>query len=196
MRRARSVTEVKIPRASRSRSILANQSSIVQPRRVGRGEVQSDLRMRHQERADRLCLVRREIVEDDVHFPRVGRSCHDLGQERDEGGAGVTRDGLAGDLAGALVQRREQGEGAVPVVLEAVAFRPSGRQRQDGVETIEGLNGRLLIDGEHGGVLRRVEVQPDDIGRFRFEVGSSDAMYRSNRCGCRPARCQALATWL
>jgi hypothetical protein len=44
--------------------------------------------------------------------------------------------------------------GAVPVVLEAVAFGASRRERQDGIETIQGLNGGLLIDAEHGGVLR------------------------------------------
>lgn len=35
---------------------------------------------------------------------------------------------------------------------EAVTFRPAGREREDRVETIEGLNGRLLIDAEHGGM--------------------------------------------
>jgi hypothetical protein len=34
-----------------------------------------------------------------------------------------------------------------------VAFGASGRERQDEIETIQGLNGGLLIDAEHGRVL-------------------------------------------
>ena len=34
------------------------------------------------------------------------------------------------------------------VVLEAVPFGASRRERQDGIETIQGLNGGLLIDAE------------------------------------------------
>ena len=42
----------------------------------------------------------------------------------------------------------------MPVVFETVAFGTSRRERQDGIETIQGLNGGLLIDTEHGRVLR------------------------------------------
>ena len=42
------------------------------------------------------------------------------------------------------------------VVLEAVAFGASRRERQDGIETVQGLNGGLFIDAEHGCMLRRV----------------------------------------
>ena len=43
----------------------------------------------------------------------------------------------------------------MPVVFEAVAFGASRRERQDGIETIQGLNGGFLIDAKHGRVLRR-----------------------------------------
>jgi hypothetical protein len=55
-----------------------------------------------------------------------------------------------------------------------MAFRPSGRQRQDGIASIEGLNGRLLLEAKHGNVLRRRQVQADDFGRLFFEVGIVD----------------------
>ena len=57
------------------------------------------------------------------------------------------------------------------VVLEAVPFGASWRQRQDRVQPIEGLNRRLLVDAEHGGVLRRIEIQADHIGGFGLELG-------------------------
>ena len=57
------------------------------------------------------------------------------------------------------------------VVLEAVAFGASRRERQDGIETIQGLNGSLLIDAEHGCVLRRAQIEAEDVGGFGFELG-------------------------
>ena len=69
--------------------------------------------------------------------------------------AGVAGGGLAVDAAGGGIERGIQRERAVPVVLEAVAFGASRRGRQDGIETIQGLNGGLFIDAEHGCVLRR-----------------------------------------
>jgi hypothetical protein len=32
------------------------------------------------------------------------------------------------------------------------------------------LDGRLLVHAEYGGVLRRLQVQPDDVGSFAFKV--------------------------
>jgi len=59
----------------------------------------------------------------------------------------------------------------MPVGLETVTFSASRRQRQDGIETIQGLNGGLLIDAEHGRVLGRVQIEAEDVGRFAFELG-------------------------
>ena len=59
----------------------------------------------------------------------------------------------------------------MPGVLEAVAFGTSRRERQDGIETIQGLDGGLLIDAEHGRVLRWAQIEAEDIGGFAFEVG-------------------------
>ena len=59
----------------------------------------------------------------------------------------------------------------MPVVLEAVTFGASRRERQDGIETIQGLNGGLLIHAEHGRVLGRAQIEAEDIGGFGFELG-------------------------
>jgi hypothetical protein len=39
------------------------------------------------------------------------------------------------------------------VVLEAMPFRPTRRQRQHGVEPVQSLHRGLFIDGEHGRML-------------------------------------------
>ena len=52
------------------------------------------------------------------------------------------------------------------VVLEAVPFGASRRERQDGIETVQGLNGGLLIDAEHGRMLRRAQIEAEDVSGF------------------------------
>jgi hypothetical protein len=56
------------------------------------------------------------------------------------------------------------------VVLEAMPFRPVGRQRQYWVESIQGLDRCLFLDAEHGCMLRWMQVQTDDVRRFGFEI--------------------------
>src|SRR5207249_1430415 len=96
------------------------QLDLVEPRRIGRAEVQPDLRMVDEEGANGLCLVGRQVVEEYVDRLRARRTRHDLAQKVDEGGAGMTRYRLADDLAGLRIQGRKQRERAVAVVLEAV----------------------------------------------------------------------------
>lgn len=55
-------------------------------------------------------------------------------------------------------------------VLEAVTLGSSPRERQNGIEPIQGLDGGFLIDAEHSGVLRRPQIQADNVGRFAFEL--------------------------
>jgi len=124
-----------------------------------------------EELADRLSFVGGEIVEDDVNLlPRRAQG-YDFLEKGNELAAGVTGSGSAVDAAGGGIERRIQGERAVPVVLEAVTFGASGRERQDRIETIQGLNGGLRIDAEHGCVLRRTQIEAEDVRGFGFELG-------------------------
>jgi hypothetical protein len=45
------------------------------------------------------------------------------------------------------------------------------REGQDRIQAVQGLNGCLLIDAEYGRVLRRIQVQTDDVSGFHFELG-------------------------
>lgn len=90
MRRARFGTDVKMPRASRSRSILANQSStwLSQEEYVG-VKCSRTWGCSIQEGPHGLRLVRRQVVEDDVDLSRLPRTRDHVPQEVHEGGAGV-----------------------------------------------------------------------------------------------------------
>lgn len=124
-----------------------------------------------EELSDGLSFVRGEIVEDDVNLlPRRAQG-YDLLQEGNELTAGMASRGFAMDTTGGGVESGIQGEGSVPVVLEAMTFGASWGERQDGIETIQGLNGGLLIDAEHRRVLRRAQIEAKDVGGFGFELG-------------------------
>jgi hypothetical protein len=55
-------------------------------------------------------------------------------------------------------------------------------------QPIEDLNGRLLIDAEHRGMLRRIQLQAEYLGSLGFERGIVRARVPHSRRGCNPAR--------
>ena len=107
----------------------------------------------------------------------------DLFQKGDELTAGVVGGSFAVDAAGGGIQRRIQGEGSVAVVFEAVAFGASRRERQDWIETVQGLNGGLLIDTEHGGMLRvrRIVAVLLKVGHGKMDVAGVAAALDAGR---------------
>ncbi len=113
-------------------------------------------------------LVSREVVEDDVDLLPGRAEGDDFLQESDEVLTGVASGGFAVHAAGGRFQRGIERQRSVAVVLEAVTLGPSGRERQDGIEPIQGLNGGLFVDAEDGRMLGRVQIKADDVGRFGF----------------------------
>ena len=73
------------------------------------------------------------------------------------------------DLATSGLEGGIKGKGAVTEVLEAMTLGPSGRERQHGIEPVEGLDGALFVHAEEGSMGRRGQIESDDIGGFRFE---------------------------
>src|SRR6202049_1906145 len=59
------------------------QLDLIQPRRVGRSEMQMNLGMRRQEVRDRPTLVSGEVVGDDMDFFAAGLIYHNVCEERD-----------------------------------------------------------------------------------------------------------------
>jgi hypothetical protein len=85
--------------------------------------------------------------------------------------AGMAGSSFAVDVTGGGIECRIQRERSVSVVLKSVTFGASWRERQDGIKTIQGLNGGLLIDAEYSRVLGRIQIEAEDVGRFSFELG-------------------------
>ena len=143
---------------------------LIEPRRVGGSEVKVDSRVLSEELAHQSTLVGRKVVEDYVDLLAAPLGFDQLTQESNQLLAGVPSDRLAQDRPTTSVQGREERERAVPVVLEAMPLGTPRRQGQNGVQPVEGLDVRLLVQAEDSGVLRRVEVQPDDVRGFAFEI--------------------------
>ena len=70
---------------------------------------------------------------------------------------------LAMHLAGRHVQRREQRRGSVPNVVVCAAFGLPGTHRQQRLRALQRLNLRFFVDAQDNGMLRRIQMQPDDV---------------------------------
>src|ERR1017187_9345630 len=122
----KSANDMNTPRAMTSRSILANHSSIWLSQEESVGvKVQVNLRMSIHKVVNLSRLMGREIVSYHVDLFAARLVDNDVRQERDELRRGVSHGRLAEYLAGLSVERRVQGQRAVPEVLKAVPFGAS-----------------------------------------------------------------------
>ncbi len=129
-----------------------------------------NLRMGLEELFDLPRLVGGEIVRDDVDLFAARLVDDDIGDEGDELRRAVPRRGLTQHLSGLGIERRVKRERSMPVVLKAMSLRSSRRERQYRIESIESVNSGLFIDAEHCAMLRRMQVQGDDVGRLFLKV--------------------------
>src|SRR5882672_893884 len=113
----------------------------------------------------------REVVGDDVDLATLALQRNNLAQEGHKLLSGMAGSGLTENLAAGGVERGVERERTMPIVLEAVALGPPRAKRQHRVEAIEGLDRGLLVNTEHRGMLRRIDVESDHIGiRQEFRV--------------------------
>jgi hypothetical protein len=84
---------------------------------------------------------------------------------------GVPRETAAQDLPARDLQSSEQTRRAVPLIVVRHPRRQARSQRKDRLSSVQRLNLGLLVDTDHQGLFRRVEVEPDDVGQLLFEGG-------------------------
>ncbi len=75
------------------------------------------------------------------------------------------------NLAGCDVQGGKEGRGAVAHVIVGDSFHVADAHRQKRLGAVQGLNPALLVDAEHHGLVRRVQIQPDDVADLLHEEG-------------------------
>jgi len=75
----------------------------------------------------------------------------------------VTGGALGENVAIRDIEAREQGRGAMPDMVVRDAFEISKTKRQHGLRTFQRLDLRFLINAQDNRVVRRIEVEPDDV---------------------------------
>ena len=97
--------------------------------------------------------------------------------------------GVIEDLAGRQVHGGEQVGGAVAFVVVGHGVGPARLHRQTRLGAVQRLALGLLVEAEHHGPFRRVQVQADDIDELGFEVGVGGDLERVD-----PPRLQPVIT--
>ena len=144
---------------------------LVKPRRVGGCKMHADLGMMGQKVLEELGFMGREVIRDDVDLASEGLGGHDIGKKVDKLGAGIALSGLAEDFSASGVEGRVKGKGSVAVILETMSLGPAWRKGQNRIQTVEGLDSGLFIYAKDCGMIRRVQIEADNIGGLLLEVG-------------------------
>src|SRR6202030_964267 len=112
------------------------------------------------------------IVEDDVDLAVGWLLCNDLGPEGLKVDALFGLCGLAAGDPGGGFQSGEEVDRAMPLggALETLDDRTTAGLNV-ARRPFQGLDRRLFVDSEHQRVLRRVQVQADNVRRFRGKLG-------------------------
>jgi len=142
----------------------------VQPGPGRGGEVQVDAGVLDQPGTHVGVLVRRVVVADHVQLdPGVGLG--DLLEEGEELDVGVLLEAPVGHQPGRDLERREEGRGAVALVVVGLLLRDPRPQGKDRRGPVQGLDLGLLVDADDDGLRGWVEVQPDDVADLGLELG-------------------------
>ena len=108
-----------------------------------------------------------EIVEDDVKLA-IREGGNDAVHEAEELDTAAPLRMRRDDPPGGHFERCEQGRGAVPLVVVALAAQGAAiRQLQITLRPLQGLDRRLFVDTENNGLGGRIDIKADHIGGFR-----------------------------
>ena len=144
---------------------------LVKPRRIGGCKMHADLGMMGQKVLEELGFMGREVIRDDVDLASEGLGGHDIGKKVDKLGAGMALSGLAEDFSASGIEGRVKGKGSVAVILETMSLGPAWRKGQNRIQAVEGLDSGLFIYAKDCGMIRRVQIEADNIGGLPLEVG-------------------------
>jgi len=147
-----------------------------------------DARMPEQPPMHRRRPMGREVVQHDVDLQRGCDAALDLTEERHEILGAMLLFTPRQDFAGRDVERGEQIERAIPDVVVGPPFGLANVHGQDRLGPLERLDLRLLVEGEHHRVVRRIHIQADDIPNLVDELGVGRHLERLRDVRFEPER--------
>lgn len=142
----------------------------VQPGARGRREMKGPARMTIKPTANHRMFVHGIIAQDNVDDLACGNLGLDGVQETGELLISMTLHVSADDRAIADVQRGEQGGRSEPLVIVRHGPGATLVERQARLGAVERPDLDLLIDGQNDGVRRRIDIGPDYVAQFGYEV--------------------------
>jgi hypothetical protein len=144
---------------------------LVKPGRIGGCKMDADLGMTGQESVDEFGFMSGEIVDNDVDLASEGLGSHDLSKKVNELRAGMALRGFAKDFSAAGIEGCIERKGTVTVILKAMSLGATRGKGQDGIQAVQGLDSALFVDAKDGGMIRRVQIKADNVGRLLLEIG-------------------------
>ena len=144
---------------------------LVEPGGVGGREVQVVSGPAGEPVLDLGVAVGGVVVDDQVDVEVLRHAGVDVAEEGEELLVAVSLAAPGDHLAGGDVEGGEQGGGAVADVVVGDALDVSEPHGQHRLGAVERLHLALLVDAQHQGVVRRVEVQADDVAHLVDEEG-------------------------
>src|SRR5512133_3668004 len=123
-----------------------------------------------QELRDLPGLVCRKIVGGNMDRLALRLMSSQVAQEGHELCRGVSWRRFAQHLTRLGIESGVQRQSAMAKVLKSMPLDSSRRQRQHRIKAIERLDSSLLVYTEHRRMRRRVQIQPNDVGRLGFKL--------------------------
>jgi len=77
---------------------------------------------------------------------------------------------LGNDLTRSDIEGSEQSSCTVPLVVVSLPLRQAGPERKNRLDAIQRLDLALLIHAEHDRLVRRIQVETDDVTDFGDEM--------------------------
>src|SRR6266705_303965 len=123
-------------------------------------------------------FVRAVVVHDQMNLPPTRSLPIDALHKVQKLLMPMSRQAATDDGALQDIERGEQRRRAVTDVVVSLTSRESGAHGQRGLRTVESLDLTLLVNAQHQGLVRRVQVQPDHIAQLPHEVGVAAQLER------------------
>ena len=128
--------------------------------------------------ADRRCPVGAVVIADEMDVQVVGDLAVDLDQELAELDGAVPSVQAGDHCSVGGIERREQGGSAVPDVVVGAFSGTTGCIGSVFAVPSNAWIWRLLLHTQHYRVLRRCQIQPDDVGDLRDQLGVGGELER------------------
>ena len=142
----------------------------IEPGSRGRCEVQVEARMRVEPAFYGRGLMGCIVVDDQMQV-EIGRGLMiDQFEKAQELSMPMARQASSNDCAIQHIQRREQGGGAVSLVVVGHGAGAPLLHGQAGLGAVEGLDLALFVNAENQRLVRRTEIEPDYVLYFGGEV--------------------------